>query len=511
MLNRFLLKSGDFLDDNGVPRLLEKGLLKVKRANEELRMLDAHKNERRSSVDASLVDVLYATSDIHADLAALMGLMRSSGLIKLAHARASLDAVLGAVWLPHRTYFVVVGDLVDGRRLDGAENHDPDGTFELLVHVLLFNMRILARERASDVVITFGNHDVTSVLDRHTGRLDGFIHGEAWRYWDACLTQQANKTKGLPVPDPACTCSRCQRAGVRTKDMRRRVLRPFYECSPFLTFNVVSKSPTTGRYTPEVSFVHGAFHADNHIAKISQGALRAGALFPNVREATESVALDMDNLFAHQVVSAALDSRRYQEVPSECMGTGMAAKLVVVGHCPTTAMDGDMKDATCGGHGACVVLRYRDGLGVRCDTIVALVDTGMSGCMRNPNLTAPPVIHMLKLTHVEFARTMLTKMQQKAPGLYAHTLLPDRFGAVLKTALDGRPCATDIPPIPAHGTPHGLATRSFAISRVLVDTSLASHAAGAAHVCTHGFPATRGPNHEFLACTTCNEELRHWL
>jgi hypothetical protein len=519
-LMQYLLTRGDFVMHGSAPMLLDRGRRKVKGLNAELRALDGSNNERRSWVDASLVDVLYATSDIHADLAALMGLMRSSGLVELPLPNSPLDAVLGAAWVPFNTYLVVVGDLVDGRRAADRETDDPDGSCELLVHVLLYNARIHARQRGSDVVVTFGNHDVTSVLDTHAQLLNGFIHLKAWEYWESCITQHATNTR-LPAPctpcDPA-TCASCATqtaASIRyprrkaIRDMRCRVLQPFYECSPFLVFNVVSAAPSGPQ--PEVSFVHGAFHADDEMERLSGGSARAGELLRGVRTATEGVARDVDALRA-PVVGAALNSRHYRTRPGECMGGGVDARLVVVGHCPTNSMDGGVRDATCGGHGACVVMRYMDSsTQAPCDTIVALVDTGMSGGMR-ADAARPPVIHMLKLTRIAFAVNMMRKLRHNAASLvFTSATRPGRFGAVLTTAQIPRHCATDIPPVPARGSPHALLTRSFAISRVLVDTSLAPDASATVHVCTHGVPATRGPNREFRACAACSEELRNWL
>ena len=305
-LKPYLLTRGDFvMHSDGilgrVPLLLETGRRKVKGLNAELRALDGHTNERRSSVEASLVDVLYATSDIHADLAALMGLMRSSGLIELPPHNRPLDAVLGATWVPDNTYLFVVGDLVDGKRGQGHENHDPDGSMELLVHVLLYNARIHARQKGSDVVVTFGNHDVTSVFETHTQFLNRFIHPNAWVYWECCITQQ-RANASLPEPYPPCDpkkCSKCAAQLTATdarrytrqkaiRDMRRKVLTPFYECSPFLTFSIVSAR--SGQVVPEVSFVHGAFHGDAEIEQLSGGWVRAGEPIPNVRAATDGIA-----------------------------------------------------------------------------------------------------------------------------------------------------------------------------------------------------------------------------
>jgi hypothetical protein len=243
---------------------------------------------------------------------------------------------------------------------------------------------------------------------------------------------------------------------------------------------------------------------------MSRRQIREGELLAHVRAATDGVARDMGQLFT-PVVGAALNSRHYIARPGECMGDGVGTRLVVVGHCPSTLMGADLRDATCGSHDACVVMRYMDGTTrAPCSTIVALVDTGMSGGVR-ADVSRPPVIHMLKLTRIDFAVQMMGKLRTKASTLYANATRPDRFGAVLKTGAVARHCATDVPPVPVGGSAHELRTASFAISRVLVDTSLEPHADETAHVCTHGVPASRGPNGEFIACATCNEELRNWL
>jgi hypothetical protein len=188
-----------------------------------------------------------------------------------------------------------------------------------------------------------------------------------------------------------------------------------------------------------------------------------------------------------------------------CKGDGVDATLLVVGHCATPYItESDMRRGTCEtGHNSCVILRYKDKDERRCAKIVALVDTGMSGCMRVDDTAQ---IHLLKLTHIGFGRTMLRKLEQKSPEAFRRVMERGRVGAHLPT----RTVATSVPPVPARGTPHELRTVSFAVSRVLVDTSLAPDAAPV-HVCTHGTPARRGPMGAFVACATCDEVVANWV
>lgn len=533
-LLKFLLTSADIAMDGGTPLLLETGRIKVKQCAAQLRADDNNQGERRSLVHARDIDVALATSDIHADFPTLLGLMHSAGLLELPPAGTSgrrdsigfyVDAVLNATWLPHRTYLFVVGDLVDGRRHGIGENTDPTGSFELLVHALLFNARILARQKGSDVVVTLGNHDATSVYDTHSTFLDNYVHSNAWVYWKRYTGRNVSSAKllaAMPAPTGCPKCSKCanlsaaDRKKMNIREMRCKVLAPFYDCSPFLVFSIVDRPG--GR--DEVSFVHGAFHADN-----GDRVLRPGQLLPttDMRAAAQTIARDAGSLASHipPVVERALNSRHYQDEAGVCKGDGVDATLIVVGHCATPLLkDPGMRVGCEAGHSSCVILRYKDGANARCAKIIALVDTGMSGCMRlatGDTQRHPPVIHMLKLTRIDFGTArvdaanncllMMEQMQVDNAELYAHTVKPARFGAELQTARNT--CATNVPPVPARGSPHALRTGSFVISRVLVDTSLAP--GPTRHVCTHGTPAVRGRNGEFLACTACNEELRHWL
>ena len=70
---------------------------------------------------------------------------------------------------------MITGDLIDGKRGHRMVD-DPRGSYEMLLHILLFNLRIGARARNSDVLLVIGNHDLYSVVLPR-----GFPNLEEWR------------------------------------------------------------------------------------------------------------------------------------------------------------------------------------------------------------------------------------------------------------------------------------------------------------------------------------------
>jgi hypothetical protein len=73
-----------------------------------------------------------------------------------------IQLITKVVWNNKNELLVILGDLVDGKR-DDFEVIDTIGNFELLLHIFIHNLRIKAKEKYSDVIFTFGNHDMDSV------------------------------------------------------------------------------------------------------------------------------------------------------------------------------------------------------------------------------------------------------------------------------------------------------------------------------------------------------------
>lgn len=103
------------------------------------------------------------TSDVHADLRKMVQLMVNARLVRIADETGDIYSdVWNIEWIAGDTLLVILGDLVDGKRRKDVT--DPRGSYELLIHILIFNLRISARAVDGDVLFTIGNHDLFSVL-----------------------------------------------------------------------------------------------------------------------------------------------------------------------------------------------------------------------------------------------------------------------------------------------------------------------------------------------------------
>jgi hypothetical protein len=123
-------------------------------------------------------DRVFVTGDVHADLRKLVQLLVACGLITIGpytHAdiyalrhgmypttQKIYDIVWHAEWVASKTLLVICGDLIDGKRGDGGTG-DARGSYEFLLHCMLFNLRIQARTLGSEVRFTIGNHDAGTV------------------------------------------------------------------------------------------------------------------------------------------------------------------------------------------------------------------------------------------------------------------------------------------------------------------------------------------------------------
>ena len=170
---------------------------------------------------------VYITSDIHADLRKFIQLLISAGMIEYTDAATkaitdtimTVDLIPNAVmtdfnWIaPKDTLLIIIGDLVDGMRSSSSfmsEVTDTIGNIELLLHIFLYNLRIKAREKESEVRFTIGNHDKSSVLNEiNDGIFNNYVHLMARRFFKTPMIEDSAFAN------------------------RRRCLLPFYECCPY--------------------------------------------------------------------------------------------------------------------------------------------------------------------------------------------------------------------------------------------------------------------------------------
>ncbi|MCX7257447.1 MAG: metallophosphoesterase, partial [Polaromonas sp.] len=175
---------------------------------------------------------VYITSDIHADVRKFLQMLAKEMLITVPESFDfySTDAATDPIytftvidtihWNPanKNTLLVIVGDLVDGKRGRVSVN-DTTGRFELLLHILLFNLRIEATQVMSEILFTIGNHDYHSVL-KNNGLFD-YIH---------------------------------MSANIFFGDLRQAALTPFYELSPYLAIQLKNGERV------EILCIHAGLH-----------------------------------------------------------------------------------------------------------------------------------------------------------------------------------------------------------------------------------------------------------
>jgi hypothetical protein len=104
-----------------------------------------------------------------------------------------IQLITKVVWNNNNELLVILGDLVDGKR-DNFEVIDTIGNFELLLHIFIHNLRIKAKEKYSDVIFTFGNHDMDSVYRNDDDKIQTemytkYVHATCKTYFNNAETR----------------------------------------------------------------------------------------------------------------------------------------------------------------------------------------------------------------------------------------------------------------------------------------------------------------------------------
>jgi len=130
--------------------------------------------DHNHEIDTSKYNMVYITSDIHADVLKFIQLLQKEKLITPLtdpHTVTDLCSLVTTLkWNEDKknVLLIIVGDIVDGRREGEDKDKDKDkhlqvkdnvGSFDLLLHILLYNLRVSAIEHGSNVLFTIGNHD----------------------------------------------------------------------------------------------------------------------------------------------------------------------------------------------------------------------------------------------------------------------------------------------------------------------------------------------------------------
>lgn len=267
--------------------------------------------------NATIIDRYYTT---HPDNASMSGYTNNiDGIISFL---TNFEVIFTDVEGYSNFLLVIIGDLVDGKRdASPYEVRDYFGNLEVLLHVFLYNLRIKAALKNSEVVFTIGNHDwhtvITNVYDPTTKLLyNRYVHTTAKKLFGG-------------LPDPALPKPPLP-PGIPSYDYlgwvnRRNTLLPFYSLSPFLVVTIDN----------EVICVHGGLHngTENMRANIIavQKQINSKGLIPSILSVANKLFLSDE--------SKPLWTRFYsQATEAQVCGAIMSDDnhhLTVVGHCPT--------------------------------------------------------------------------------------------------------------------------------------------------------------------------------
>ena len=328
-------------------------------------------------------DNVYLTSDIHADLRKFIRLLVNAGLIKynnydvktLEDGDIDSKAVYDFEWIaPQKTLLIIIGDLVDGLRGPGFVVNDTKGNIELLLHIFLYNLRVKALEKGSDIRFTLGNHEYVTVLLNEEFYITRYVHYTAKIYFS----------------------NKC----------RKRCLLPFYDCCPYIFLTLGD----------EVICVHGGLGGLNDTVINYQTRLQAqlnGAITIEtilVENEIKKILSDEDNtpLWSRKyaglqpkeiqgVTIYPTDEEKKADIEDTCAKIGQANNtqyaLTVVGHCTTpdtrfphfNKIRAKYKEAKPNGHndggrcdhGGCVLIGCEEDTGPK----LAFVDIAMSEAM----------------------------------------------------------------------------------------------------------------------------------
>jgi len=334
-----------------------------------------------SFLECSNYDTVYITSDIHSDLRKFMQILMSLKLIPTKSIADIYDPTLisDVIWTGGaNTLFIIVGDLVDGKRNEERSVDDPKGSFELLLFLLLHNLRIQARKVKSDIRYTMGNHELDSCINDTIGFYDDYVTDDAKRFF-------INFT------------------------IRRQMLRPFLQASPSILLALADGDKN------ELICIHGGLHEDDDTGE------RGKDLTDSLKEKQETLDSTMDlitfvNILVSDnktngAVSRGAWTRLYKEDTPDVCGTleRSAYPLTVVGHCPTLMSERPIRIFTenpayshCDKgdddhHVGCIITDCnKDGA-----PTLAMVDAGMSAGFRryDPKKNPSREVEVLKLTH----------------------------------------------------------------------------------------------------------------
>ena len=352
---------------------------KIIAARKDPRIITSH------IIDPSRFNTIYATSDIHADIRNFLNYLNKLKMIKLPD---GLDLYTDDIynprfitetdWIMNESLFIIIGDLIDGRRSSSNSITDKVGSFEYLLHMLIYNLRIKAWSKKSDIIFTIGNHDIYNAI-----KTNREINPPPFGFLESQITDEAKLFFGPSLL------------------FRQKSLGLFYLLSPFLFIQIKNKKT-------DILMIHSQIMDYNNRSPNVSSNIPIIELLRSIQTKIDNDIINQNELFIKlpniNQIDLILSMRNIEDDIDLCENykriQSSIPNIIVVGHCPTIFSIGDsvqykphIKSIISGKIGideeyemcnndknyGCVLPRcYRNEHDIR----IIMVDTGMSSCFR---------------------------------------------------------------------------------------------------------------------------------
>jgi len=358
--------------------------------------------EKNNEIDVKQYTTVYFTSDIHSDYVKFVNILKNAEIIKYKDEDFEItdsnmydsDIITKVRWIPKNTIFIILGDLIDGKRKPNNFVNDKKGSSEFLLHAFIYNLRFSALKKNSNIIFTLGNHDHHSIVLNEPGIIRDYATETSLKFF-------------------------------KSSETRSDALLPFYKCSPY--YYVFLKNGDK----IEVSGVHGEFIDikddsppinKTNFDKLQDLQNKLNQRITNFRQSI--LETDTNDLLGDDKNSI-LWARNYSKLNDEADNTSnncnkLSYPLTVVGHCPTSMSNhgtnsftyisqllekrnkdissGQKCDINLDGYRGCVALGCENESDRR--PKLAFVDIAMSHAFFEPTeVNKDRIIEILKLDH----------------------------------------------------------------------------------------------------------------
>jgi hypothetical protein len=295
-----LLTTDELIDINKIPSKIKK-------------LIDSQLIPNNHKIKTDKYTDIFITSDLHADYYKLVYNLVVGGFIMLpdditledintANYKSIYDhkIITESKWIKHNTLFIIIGDLINGRIINDTNKtiglvSDNKGSYELLIHSLIYNLRIKARLFNSEILFTIGEHDLNSVIMSDNSDFNKYSTKSTLDYFNIYSVN------------------------------RNELLQQFYKLSPYLFLELEDGGSN------KIICVHGGLH-NNNGTQISLGGMERLQISLNSGSFKE---LSTNSLTKKGTTDGPLWSTFYAMNDKSCSVKDLTKTFVIVGHTPT--------------------------------------------------------------------------------------------------------------------------------------------------------------------------------